>query len=139
MTRSRGNQYQRWGAGKRKLSDDVQLSRYDLSQLDEAFLATLPQEQLRALSARLLADLKAAHERLDQNPSNSSRPPSSQAPWEAEGRDADSGGPADKTATAVAGGTHTEEGQEDGAASARGTEGAPASQRDASAQQRRAG
>jgi hypothetical protein len=66
--------------------NDVQLSRFDLSQLDEGYLAKLPEAQLRALSAKLLADLKAAHERLDQNPTNSSRPPSSRAPWESEDR-----------------------------------------------------
>jgi transposase len=36
-------------------------------------------------STKLLSDLKEARERLDQNPSNSSRPPSSQAPWNAGG------------------------------------------------------
>jgi len=30
----------------------------------------------------LLADLKEAHDRLNQNPSNSTRPPSTRAPWE---------------------------------------------------------
>jgi transposase len=37
---------------------------------------------LRGLSLRLLEDLKEARERLRQNPNNSSRPPSSRAPWE---------------------------------------------------------
>jgi len=86
MARSRGKRRQRKGAGTRKVPNDVQLSRYDLSQLDEGYLAKLPEERLRALSAKLLADLKAAHERLDQNPDNSSRPPSSRAPWESEDR-----------------------------------------------------
>jgi hypothetical protein len=93
MARSRGKRRQRKGAGgKRKVSNDVQLSRYDLSQLDEGYLASLPEEQLRSLSAKLLADLKAAHDRLDQNPTNSSRPPSSRAPWEGE----DGGDPPNK-------------------------------------------
>ena len=48
------------------------------------FCASLPEQPLRTLSAKLLADLKAAHERLDQNPSNSSRPPSSRDPWQSE-------------------------------------------------------
>ena len=86
MARSRGNRSRRKGAGRRNVPNDVQLSRFDLSQLDEGYLAKLPEEQLRALSAKLLADLKAAHERLDQDPSNSSRPPSSRAPWEGEDR-----------------------------------------------------
>jgi transposase len=48
----------------------------------------LPEGSLRVLSVTLLADLKEAVERLDRNPSNSSRPPSSRAPW--EGADAGS-------------------------------------------------
>ena len=92
MARSRGKRRQHKGAGRRKVSNDVQLSRYDLSQLDEGYLAKLPELQLRSLSAKLLADLKAAHERLDQNPTNSSRPPSSRAPWQSEER----GDPPDK-------------------------------------------
>lgn len=64
----------------------VQLSKHDLSQLDAEALAALSHAQLQGLSEKLLADLKLAHERLDQRPHNSSRPPSSQAPGE-RGRD----------------------------------------------------
>lgn len=60
----------------------MQLSPHDLAQLDDEALAALSREQLQKLSAKLLSDLKLAHERLDQTPRNSSRPPSSQAPWE---------------------------------------------------------
>jgi hypothetical protein len=60
----------------------MHLSRHDLAQLDEAYLAGLPEGSLRALSVKLLLDLKELFERLEQNPSNSSRPPSSRAPWE---------------------------------------------------------
>jgi transposase len=60
----------------------VQLSRHDLFQLDEAALRRLSEEQVRVLSVKLLADLKAAHERLDQSSRNSSRPPSSEPPWQ---------------------------------------------------------
>ena len=42
------------------MPNGVKLSRYDLSQLDEGYLAKLPEQQLRLLSAKLLADLKAA-------------------------------------------------------------------------------
>jgi len=66
----------------------VQLSKHDLLQLDADALAALSHAQLQGLSEKLLADLKLAHERLDQAPHNSSRPPSSQAPWE-RGRDED--------------------------------------------------
>jgi hypothetical protein len=67
----------------------VQLSKHALAQLDDAALAALTPEQLHALSVKLLADLKRAHERLDRNPRNSSRPPSSMAPWERAGEDTD--------------------------------------------------
>ena len=59
----------------------MHLSSHDLQQLDEDYLRGLSPEQLQALSGKLLADLKEAHDRLNQNPSNSSRPPSSQTPW----------------------------------------------------------
>jgi hypothetical protein len=60
----------------------MHLSDHDLLQLDDAYLATLTPEQARALLSRVVTDLKAARERLAQSPSNSSRPPSSRAPWE---------------------------------------------------------
>jgi len=60
----------------------MHLSEHSLRQLDEAYLRGLEEEALRGLSVRLLADLKEAHERLNQTPTNSSRPPSSRAPWE---------------------------------------------------------
>ena len=60
----------------------VQLSKYDLTQLDDKVLAALSWEQLQRRSTKLLVDLKLAHEWLDQTPRNRSRPPSSQAPWE---------------------------------------------------------
>ena len=60
----------------------MHLSDHDLKQLDEDYLRGLPAEPLRLLSGKLLADLKEAHDRLNQNPSNSSRPPSTRAPWE---------------------------------------------------------
>ena len=59
----RGKRRQRWGAGKRKVTDDVQLSRYDLFQLDEDYLAKLPEQQLHVLSAKLLADLGSDKQR----------------------------------------------------------------------------
>ena len=109
MARSRGNRRQRRGAGRRKVSDAVQLSRYDLSQLDEGYLESLPERQLRTLSAKLLADLKAAHERLDQNPTNSSRPPSSRVPWESKDDDVD---PPDKPEQSDSGDEKADAGQD---------------------------
>ena len=60
----------------------MQLSDHDLNQLDEDKLLDLPEETLRRVSIRLLNDLKEARERLKQNSRNSSRPPSSEAPWD---------------------------------------------------------
>ena len=60
----------------------MKLSQHDLQQLDEGLLQGLPESTLRRLSVALLADLKEARERLQQHPGNSSRPPSSRAPWE---------------------------------------------------------
>jgi transposase len=60
------------------------LKDHDLRQLSEERILELREKDpdaLAALSIRLLQDLKEARERLNQNPSNSSRPPSSQAPW----------------------------------------------------------
>lgn len=81
---------------RRQRVPTVQLSKHDLAQLDEAALAALRPEQLRALSVKLLADLKLAHERLDRNPRNSSRPPSSMAPWDRAGDNAAEPGTADE-------------------------------------------
>src|SRR5512147_2388096 len=58
------------------------LTPHSLHQIDDAYLQSLEVEALRGLSMRLLADLKEAWDRLNQGPDNSSRPPSSRAPWE---------------------------------------------------------
>jgi len=60
----------------------MNLSDHDLRQMDEGWLDNLPEEKLRQVSVRLLQDLKEARDRLNQTPDNSSRPPSSRAPWE---------------------------------------------------------
>ena len=60
----------------------MHFSDHDLRQLDAERLGALTEEQLRVVSQKLLVDLKAARERLNQNAQNSSRPPSSQGPWE---------------------------------------------------------
>ena len=72
----------------------MQLSEHDLKQLDEAAVNALDVESLRVLAVTLLADLKEAHDRLKQDPSNSSRPPSSQPPWDSS-KGSDSHVPAD--------------------------------------------
>jgi len=63
----------------------MHLSDHDLRQFDDAYLQTLTSAQARVLLGKALADLKAARERLGQNPSNSSRPPSTRMPWEGTG------------------------------------------------------
>lgn len=60
----------------------MRLSDYDLLQLTEEELLGLPEEVLRRLSVKLLYDLKEARERLRQTSRNSSRPPSSDLPWD---------------------------------------------------------
>ena len=58
------------------------LSDFDLQQLDEQKLTALPAEQKDALLVKLLRDLKDARERLQANSQTSSRPPSSDPPWQ---------------------------------------------------------
>ena len=60
----------------------MHLSDHSLRQIDDAYIRSLDPAALRGLSLRLLADLKEARERLHQGPTNSSRPPSSRAPWD---------------------------------------------------------
>lgn len=55
----------------------MKLLNHDLRQMDDAYLDSLDIDRLRAVSKKLLTDLKEARERLDQNPQNSSVPPSS--------------------------------------------------------------
>ncbi len=71
------------------------LSDHDLRQMDEGWLEKLPEDKLRQVSTRILQDLKEARDRLNQTPDNSSRPPSSRAPWE-KGQTEGTGPVADK-------------------------------------------
>jgi len=57
------------------------LKNHGLRQIDDTYLRSLGHEELIKLSSKLLSDLKEAREYMGQNPRNSSRPPSSQAPW----------------------------------------------------------
>ncbi len=61
------------------------LKEQELHQLDEIFIHRLLEQDpdaLAGLSIKLVSDLKEALERLNQNPSNSSRPSGSLAPWD---------------------------------------------------------
>ena len=60
----------------------MRLSDHDLLQLTDEELLALPEEVLRRLSVKLLNDLKEAREQLKQSSRNSSRPPSSDSPWD---------------------------------------------------------
>lgn len=61
------------------------LKEHELIQIDESFLRRLLEhdpEALLGLSVKLTDDLKKAMERLNQTPSNSSKPSGSLAPWD---------------------------------------------------------
>lgn len=58
------------------------LTDFDLRQMDENWLGLLTPVQLQAVSVRLLRELKETRDRLNQSPSNSSKPPSSRPAWE---------------------------------------------------------
>jgi transposase len=60
----------------------MRLSKHDLFQMDDEWLKKLPAELLLEVSKRLLHDVKELQDQLNQNPGNSSRPPSTKAPWE---------------------------------------------------------
>jgi transposase len=57
------------------------LSDHDLRQIDDKYLKSLSPDDLLEVGIRLVSDLKEAREYINQNPSNSSRPPSSREPW----------------------------------------------------------
>jgi len=63
------------------MPNKMHLSDHDLRQIDDAYIESLDLEQLLGLCKRLVKDLKEARDRLNQNPKNSSRPPSSSDPW----------------------------------------------------------
>lgn len=87
------------------------LSKHDLLQMDDEWLKKLPADRLLEVSRRLLHDVKTLQDRLNQTPTNSSRPPGSQAPW--DGRKGDGAGEAEwegqaESAEAQAGSEETE-------------------------------
>jgi hypothetical protein len=55
------------------------LKDHSLKQLNSQYVAKLTPEELLHLSTKLLHDLKEAREQLNQNSSNSSKPPQQQA------------------------------------------------------------
>jgi hypothetical protein len=65
----------------------VRLNDNDLKQLNEEKLASLARKELLSLSARLLADLKELHDRLNQTSNNSSHLSGSMEPWKKTDKD----------------------------------------------------
>ena len=80
----------------------MHLSKHDLFQMNDEWLKKLPAELLLEVSKRLLHDVKELQDRLNQNPDNSSRPPTSQAPWAKTGGSEEQSGAADESDTADA-------------------------------------
>lgn len=66
------------------------LSDHDLKQMDEAWQVGQSEPVVRGLLNRALEDLRAARDRLNQTPKNSSRPSGSMPPWRGGTGDASS-------------------------------------------------
>jgi IS1 family transposase len=86
------------------------ISDQQLIQIDEAFLRSLQARDAEAairLSIQLAQDLKEARERLNQNPTNSSKPSGCQAPWDkGDSEDANDQNEADDLTSVATDNTH---------------------------------
>src|SRR5580700_9601401 len=60
----------------------MEISNHSLPQITPEVLDKLTRDELLPLSIKLLKDLKELHDRVNQNPKNSSRPSSSMPAWE---------------------------------------------------------
>jgi len=60
----------------------MHITLFDLGQLTPQRVAELGESALRHLVLQLLDDLRETHDRLNQTPQNSSRPPGSMPPWD---------------------------------------------------------
>jgi len=78
----------------------MHLSKHDLLQMNDEWLKKRPAEVLLEVSKRLLHDVKELQDRLNQNPDDSSRAPTSQAPWAKTGSSEGQGGAADERGAA---------------------------------------
>ena len=74
----------------------MHFDRSDLQQLTPEYIDKLPPERVAVLCEQLRQDLIQARDRLNQNPSNSSRPPSTRASWERQPDDESIDNPDDK-------------------------------------------
>ena len=66
----------------------IPLTDHDLIQMDDEWVSALTSSEKEALLIRALFELRKSRDRLNQSPSNSSKPPSTRAPWEATRSDA---------------------------------------------------
>lgn len=66
----------------------IPLTDHDLRQMSDEWVSSLTPSQKEVLLVRALAELRKSRDRLNQTPSNSSKPPSSRAPWESARTDA---------------------------------------------------
>jgi hypothetical protein len=83
----------------------IPLTDHDLRQMSDAWVSALTPAQKDALLVRALSELRKSRDRLNQNPHNSSKPPSSRTPWESSCGDAAAGeltGPTTKPVSAPA-------------------------------------
>lgn len=81
----------------------MRFNRLDLQQLTPEYTGKLPPERLIILFEELRQDLIKARDRLNQNPSNSSRPPSTRAPWDRQSKNKDFEDDEDPTDTDIVG------------------------------------
>jgi hypothetical protein len=65
----------------------IPLTDHDLRQMSDERVSSLTPSQKAVLLVRALAELRKSRDRLNQTPSNSSKPPSSRAPWESASSD----------------------------------------------------
>lgn len=59
----------------------MHLTIHDLKQIDDSYLRALSYEELLTLTFKAFSDLNECHDRLNQNSTNSSIPPSAEKPW----------------------------------------------------------
>ena len=65
----------------------IPLTDHDLRQMSDEWVSSLTPSQKEVLLVRALAELRKSRDRLNQTPSNSSKPPSSRAPWDSANTD----------------------------------------------------
>ena len=60
----------------------IPLTDHDLRQMDDEWVSALTSSEKESLLVRALFELRKSRDRLNQSPRNSSKPPSTSAPWE---------------------------------------------------------